>query len=120
VAGVGTGALACAILVLNNLRDIESDTAAGKRTLATRIGRRATRGLLAALLALAYLAPVAAWLAGPAPAGVLLTLISAPLLALPLRASTRTAGPPLVAALKQTAAIEVVWALLWTLGVVLT
>src|SRR5262249_55414483 len=44
--GCGTGFLATAILVLNNLRDIDTDRAAGKRTLATRIGRDRTRWLL--------------------------------------------------------------------------
>ncbi len=43
VAGVAIGALACALLVVNNLRDLTNDARAGKRTLATRIGDRATR-----------------------------------------------------------------------------
>ena len=43
LAGVAIGTLACALLVVNNLRDIAGDTRAGKRTLATRIGDRATR-----------------------------------------------------------------------------
>src|SRR6266849_4304970 len=46
LAGCGMGFLATAILVLNNLRDIETDAAAGKRTLATRIGRERTLILL--------------------------------------------------------------------------
>ena len=44
-AGVGVGALACAILVANNLRDIPTDTVAGKRTLAVRLGDERTRAL---------------------------------------------------------------------------
>src|SRR5256714_12384779 len=47
--GCGLGFLATAILVLNNLRDIETDAAAGKRTLATRLGRQRTLYLLAVL-----------------------------------------------------------------------
>jgi 1,4-dihydroxy-2-naphthoate octaprenyltransferase len=53
VAAIGVGALACAILVANNLRDIPTDTAAGKRTLAVKLGDRATRGLYVFLVAVA-------------------------------------------------------------------
>ena len=42
--GCAAGCLACALLVVNNLRDIPSDTAAGKRTLAVRLGDRRTGG----------------------------------------------------------------------------
>ncbi|MFL6156927.1 MAG: 1,4-dihydroxy-2-naphthoate polyprenyltransferase, partial [Marmoricola sp.] len=60
-AAVGIGALACAILVTNNLRDVPTDAVGGKRTLAVRIGEPATRRLYAGLLAVALLAvPVAA------------------------------------------------------------
>src|SRR5438046_4202527 len=52
--GCGIGFLATAILVLNNLRDIDTDAAAGKRTLATRIGRERTRILLLVIVAAAF------------------------------------------------------------------
>ena len=51
-AAVGIGALACAILVVNNLRDIDGDREAGKRTLATRLDYRGTRALYVALVSL--------------------------------------------------------------------
>ena len=54
LAGVGCGALACAILVANNLRDIPTDELAGKRTLAVRLGDRRTRLLYVALVFTAY------------------------------------------------------------------
>ena len=54
LSGVGCGALACAILVANNLRDIPTDTAAGKRTLAVRLGDRRTRLLYVGLVFTAY------------------------------------------------------------------
>jgi 1,4-dihydroxy-2-naphthoate octaprenyltransferase len=54
LAGVGCGALACAILVANNLRDIPTDELAGKRTLAVRLGDRRTRVLYVALVFTAY------------------------------------------------------------------
>ena len=119
VAGCATGFLACAILVLNNLRDVETDAAAGKRTLAVRLGRGQTRLLLGLLLATALLcAPVALLLryAGPF---VLLPL----LLALPAVRVLRQAGSTdprlLVTALKRTAALEVWYALVFAFGVLL-
>jgi 1,4-dihydroxy-2-naphthoate polyprenyltransferase len=54
--GIGVGALACAILVANNLRDIPTDSATGKRTLAVLLGDRRTRVLYAALTVVAYAA----------------------------------------------------------------
>jgi 1,4-dihydroxy-2-naphthoate octaprenyltransferase len=54
LAGVGCGALACAILVANNLRDIPTDTAAAKLTLAVRLGDRRTRLLYVGLVFTAY------------------------------------------------------------------
>src|SRR5207248_11111507 len=56
-AACSVGFLATAILVLNNLRDIDSDAAAGTRTLATRIGRQNTRHLLLALVVGAFAVP---------------------------------------------------------------
>ncbi len=57
-AAVGIGAIACAILVVNNLRDIPGDTVSGKRTLAVRIGDAATRKLFTAMFAVALVAVV--------------------------------------------------------------
>lgn len=58
VAGIGVGALATAILVVNNLRDIDTDARAGKRTLAVRMGSRATRAEYGLLFLVAYAAPL--------------------------------------------------------------
>jgi 1,4-dihydroxy-2-naphthoate polyprenyltransferase len=58
-AAVGVGALACAILVANNLRDIPTDTASGKRTLAVALGEERSRYLYALLVAAAAVALVA-------------------------------------------------------------
>lgn len=54
--GVGCGCLSCALLVVNNLRDIEGDAAAGKRTLAVRMGAPRTRLLYAVLVAGSFVA----------------------------------------------------------------
>lgn len=62
-AAVAVGALACAILVANNLRDLRGDAAVGKRTLATRLGDRGTRWFftILVLVALGSIVLVAAW-----------------------------------------------------------
>lgn len=54
VASIGVGALACALLVVNNLRDIPTDREVGKQTLAVRLGDRATRWFYVALVAVAW------------------------------------------------------------------
>ena len=71
-AGVGIGAFSTAILVANNLRDRETDAAAGKRTLAVRLGDRATAAEYLACLGAAAAAPVAGWAWGDWPAWTLL------------------------------------------------
>jgi 1,4-dihydroxy-2-naphthoate octaprenyltransferase len=91
VAAIPPGALITAILVVNNLRDIPTDTEAGKRTLAVVIGERATQREYALLLGVAYGVPVGLaawwWLGGP-PRGVSWDVLDAavilPLLTLPL------------------------------------
>jgi 1,4-dihydroxy-2-naphthoate octaprenyltransferase len=81
LAGAAAGALATNILVVNNIRDRESDRAAGKRTLAVLIGYRWSRVEFLALLALAYAAPLVCWLGlGYSPA-VTLAYLSVPLAA---------------------------------------
>jgi 1,4-dihydroxy-2-naphthoate octaprenyltransferase len=116
VAGCATGFMACAILALNNLRDIETDAAAGKRTLAVRVGRRWTRALIAGLLGAALLSAPLAAAARWAPPATALTLLALPLAVLAVRASRSRQAPALVGGLKRTAELELCWALLWTLG----
>jgi len=74
-ASLPIGALATAILVVNNLRDIDSDARVGKRTLAVRIGARATRIEYAGLLVFAYAIAPDFWLLGSASAWVMLPLL---------------------------------------------
>src|SRR5476649_2583437 len=64
VCSVPVGLLASAILVVNNVRDLETDRRAGKRTLAVRLGRERTRVLYASMLALAFLTAPLPWLLG--------------------------------------------------------
>ena len=115
--GIGIGFLATAILVLNNLRDIETDAAAGKRTLATRIGRDHTLNLLVLLIVAAFVVPVVMWILGIASATVLLVLFAIPIAALPVRtAFVSRSGPDLVGALKRVAATEIAYAMLLAAG----
>jgi 1,4-dihydroxy-2-naphthoate octaprenyltransferase len=118
--GCAMGFLATAILVLNNLRDIETDAAAGKRTLATRIGRRRTRLLLVALVFGAFAVAVVAVITKSAGVAVLLVLLAIPIAAGPVRiAFASAAAPDLVRALKNMAVAQLAYALLFTLGVLL-
>jgi len=113
-ASIPVGLLACALLVINNLRDIPSDTAAGKRTLAVLIGDQRTRLLYTscALVPFGMLAVLA--FARPFS---LLALITLPLAVAPVRAVRAGArGPALIAALGQTGRLQLAFGLLLTLG----
>jgi 1,4-dihydroxy-2-naphthoate octaprenyltransferase len=90
VGGVATGLLACAVLLANNLRDIPTDTAAGKHTLAVRVGAPATRRLYVAALVVPFLLVIALAVGGHP--GALLALLAAPLAVGPVRAVRRGAG----------------------------
>ena len=120
IGGVGMGALACAILVANNLRDLPTDAGAGKRTLAVRVGDRGTRGLYCGLLVLALLVPllVAGAERNPWP---LLALVAAPLAAAPVRAVRGDArGPALVPVLGATGRLQLAIGVLLALGLAAT
>ena len=115
-ASVPVGALATAILVVNNLRDLATDARAGKRTLAVRFGARATRWLYAALLASALLAPVVCSAAFARPA-LLATLLAAPwAFALARVVGAGASGAALNEVLARTAGLALVHALLCALG----
>jgi 1,4-dihydroxy-2-naphthoate octaprenyltransferase len=78
VASVPVAALVAAILLANNVRDLDSDRRHGRRTLAIVVGERAARRLLAALIAAALAWPVAAWAAGLLPWTALVALAATP------------------------------------------
>ena len=100
------GLLSSAILVVNNVRDIDTDRRAGKRTLAVRLGRERTRDLYSWMIALAYLALPLVLIAGTRWAPALAALVTIPLAAKPMRAvRTRTDGPALNGALAGTGAL---------------
>ncbi|MDQ4007661.1 MAG: 1,4-dihydroxy-2-naphthoate polyprenyltransferase [Actinomycetota bacterium] len=118
LGGVGVGALACAILVANNLRDIPSDREVGKRTLAVLLGDAGSRTLFAGLVLLAYAASVVVAVA--ATPWALLALASVPFAARalgPVRAGAT--GARLVGVLRDTGVAELAYAVGLTTGLVL-
>ena len=108
-AAVGVGALACAILVANNLRDIPTDRAAGKRTLAVVLGDARTRGLYALLVGLAVVALVGVALSTSRLAllGLAFVLPAVPATRIVLTGAT---GADLVPVLQRTGVAELLWA----------
>jgi 1,4-dihydroxy-2-naphthoate polyprenyltransferase len=103
-ASVAVGLGAVAILLANNVRDVDGDLAAGKRTLAVRLGRARARDLFAAVVAGMFLVVALLGLARP-PA--LLALAALPLAVRPVRlVRGRTDGPGLVAALSGAARLQ--------------
>jgi 1,4-dihydroxy-2-naphthoate octaprenyltransferase len=117
VAGAGVGALATCILVVNNVRDRETDAAAGKRTLAVLLGYRLSRVEFLSLLAIAYGVPVALVPAhGPL---VLAPVVTLPLAALVARTVlTRTDGEALNPALERTGQMLALYAAVFALALV--
>ena len=115
-AAIPAGALITAILVVNNLRDIPTDTAAGKRTLAVMLGERGAQAEYAVLLAAAYLVPLGLAFTGQSWL-VLAPLLSLPL-AIPLLRTVRGFGDrrELNPVLKGTARLALVFALLFAAG----
>jgi 1,4-dihydroxy-2-naphthoate octaprenyltransferase len=116
---VPVGLLASAILVVNNVRDLETDRRAGKRTLAVRLGRPRARTLYAAMVAGAFVGAPVPWLAGSdeLSAWLLLPLAAIPLAAAPVRTvRTRTDGPSLNRALAGTGMLQLVFCTLLSAG----
>ncbi len=117
VCAVPVGLLASAILVVNNVRDLETDRRAGKRTLAVRLGRARTRVLYSTMVAVAFVTAPLPWAFGSMSAWLL-----APWLAIPLAipvvrvVRTRTDGPALNGALAKTGILQRVFCRLFAAG----
>ena len=112
------GLLASAILVVNNVRDLETDRRAGKRTLAVRLGRERTRALYTAMVAGAFVLVPLCWLLGSMTAWLLLPWLAIPL-AIPLVrvVRSRVDGPSLNGALAKTGMLQLVFCLLFAAGI---
>ena len=120
VAAVPVGALTVAILVVNNLRDIDTDRQGNKRTLATLLGETGSRLEYVLLLGTAYTVPALMWLFGATSAWVLLSWLTLPQSVRLIRAIySGTDGPRLNMALAGTANLDLVFSLLFALGLLL-
>jgi 1,4-dihydroxy-2-naphthoate octaprenyltransferase len=115
---VPVGLLASAILVVNNVRDIDTDRRAGKRTLAVRLGRGRTRALYTAMLAIAFVAAPLPWALGSMSAWLLLPWAAIPLAVSLVRVvRTHLDGPSLNGALARTGLLQLLFCLLLSAGI---
>jgi len=117
VMGCAAGAVACALLVINNLRDIPTDREVGKRTLAVRLGDRRTRWFYAALVTATFALTAVAAIWRPAALIGLVAIVAA---VAPVRAVLSGAtGRELIAVLGGTGRLQLVWGLTVSVGLAL-
>jgi 1,4-dihydroxy-2-naphthoate octaprenyltransferase len=118
---VPVGLLSSAILVVNNVRDIDTDRRAGKHTLAVKLGRERARALFTAMVVLSFAAPVVILAFGGLTPWLLITLAALPL-GVPLikTVSSRSDGPALNSALAGTGRLLAVFSVLLSAGVLLS
>jgi len=116
LSAISVGALATAILVVNNLRDRETDARVGKRTLAVRFGRRGAIRQYAWLVGIAHAVPGALLAIGYGPWGLLASLSTPFAIALVRQVATRS-GARLNATLARTAQLLLVHGVLLALGI---
>ncbi|MGI9098198.1 MAG: 1,4-dihydroxy-2-naphthoate polyprenyltransferase [Solirubrobacteraceae bacterium] len=118
VLAVPVGLVAAAILVVNNIRDMDSDRRAGKRTLAVRLGRERARTIYALMIYGAYLVAPLPWLLGALSPWLLAPWLTLPLAVRLVRTVRRHAdGPTLNEALAQTGMLQLAFGLLLSAGV---
>jgi 1,4-dihydroxy-2-naphthoate polyprenyltransferase len=119
VAGIAAGLISTAILTVNNLRDIDTDASAGKRSLAVRFGKRFAQWEYVVCSIVAVLIPTSMAIAGGDHWFVLITLIVFPFLMIPMRAIFRKRGAELNAVLAETGKVLFLFSLLFALGWIL-
>lgn len=121
VLAVPVGLIASAILVVNNVRDMDTDRRAGKRTLAVRMGRPKSRGLYAGMLVVSYVVAPLPWLLGDLSAWLLLSWLTIPLAVRLVRTvRTKTDGPTLNGALAGTGQLQLAFCVLLAGGILLS
>jgi 1,4-dihydroxy-2-naphthoate octaprenyltransferase len=117
VLAVPVGLLASAILVVNNVRDLETDRRAGKRTLAVRLGRERARWLFVAMVAGAFVSAPLPWVLGALSPWLLVCWLAVPLAIPVIRVvRTRTDGPSLNGALAGTGQLQLAFCVLLSAG----
>ncbi len=119
LAALPVGFLATAIIVVNNLRDLATDRAAGKHTLAVRIGRRWTIVQFRALLVAALIIPPLLWILGESGGAVMVSWLAIPLALILGRAIGVTGGRALNPLLAGTARLTLLFSLLFAFGLAL-
>ena len=118
---IAVGFLATAILVVNNVRDLETDRRAGKMTLAVRMGRTTRSSLYRLLVLGAFVVLPIALVAGGGSLLPLIGLLALPMAIGPMRTMTnRTDGPALNGALAGTGALLAVFSLLVSAGLLIS
>jgi 1,4-dihydroxy-2-naphthoate octaprenyltransferase len=118
---VPVGLLASGILVVNNVRDMDTDRRAGKHTLAVRLGRPRARNLFAVMVYAAYPLALVTWVFGPTRAWLLLAWLTLPLAARIVRTvRNRTDGASLNEALANTGMLLLVFCVLLSVGLLLS
>jgi 1,4-dihydroxy-2-naphthoate polyprenyltransferase len=121
VLAVPVGLLASAILVVNNVRDLETDRRAGKRTLAVRLGRPRTRTVFGLMVYLAFLTAPVPWILGALSPWLLLPLVLLPAAVMLVRlVRTHTDGPTLNRALARTGLLQLGFCTLLSIGLLLS
>lgn len=118
-ASVPIGLLATAILVVNNLRDLEQDQIAGKRTLAVRFGKKITQLEYFLLLGLSYIVPVIMWITGLTTYWIFIVFLSIPLSIGLSKDILVKKGRPLNETLAGTGKLELIYGLLFSIGYLL-
>jgi 1,4-dihydroxy-2-naphthoate octaprenyltransferase len=118
--GIIEGLLITAILVVNNLRDIQTDRQTGKRTLAVMIGDRGSKVEYMLLLGAAYAIPITLWLSGENSVWLMLPILSLPLALALMRSIWKSPGGPILnQALAHTAELALFYSLLLSVGLIL-
>ena len=113
-ASVPAGLLACALLIVNNLRDIHGDTLSGKRTLAVRLGDARTRTAYLLTMLLPFLCAALIGIYRPV---ALLVLVTVPLALVPIRdVRAGASGPALIKALGQTGRVQMAFGIAFAIG----
>jgi 1,4-dihydroxy-2-naphthoate octaprenyltransferase len=121
VLAVPVGLLAAAILVVNNVRDLETDRRAGKRTLAVRLGRPRTRTVFGLMVYAAFLLAPLPWILGALSPWLMLPLLLLPAaVALVRMVRSHTDGPTLNEALARTGMFEFAFCVLLAIGLLLS
>jgi 1,4-dihydroxy-2-naphthoate polyprenyltransferase len=113
-ASVPAGLLACALLIVNNLRDVHGDTLAGKRTLAVRLGDARSRTAYVVALLVPFLCAAAIAIYRPF---TLLVVLAVPLALVPVRSVRAGAtGPALIKVLGETGRVQLAFGLMFAIG----